>query len=249
MTQAQSNRIQYIIATLLLICLIAIAATGCSTSSALNAAERALQAAQRIETERAAEAERAAEEARQAEAARVAAEAARTAALLAIPARNWHTKPEWHQCIGAPSVLFPGAEYRIWWNGPKPGGSWRFAYRGGGLGLYKRYEYHEDGERAGASDMWAVPGIKAVSVGKAGEQNDAGEWVRWFRWPRGVGPHAGRDIDGSMPATEHGDHYVGAAIKLRSAKATRAGAWFVVHDGAGVEIARKRIYDPEVRQE
>jgi hypothetical protein len=201
---------------------------------------------ERKEAEKERERQAAEEERRQAE----EAERAANEALLAIPHRNWEKQPDWSLCAGAPKTLYPGATYKIWWNGPKPGGSWRFKYTGGGQGLYKRYEYEEDGSVSGTSDVWAVPGVKSAQVGKAGEQDDAGRWIRWFTWPRGVGDHAQKPIDGAhLALTEHDDHYVSGMLKLRSAKASRPGAWFVVTDRSGKELARKRIYDPEVRQE
>jgi hypothetical protein len=124
---------------------------------------------------------------------------------------------------------------------------------GGGDGLYKPYEWDDDGKITAKSKLWLLPApIKAAQVHRAGEFRPDGTLVRWFSWPGSDVPYPAnnRTVDGTALApAPPSSYYHNGRLKMRQAKATTAGNIFRALDATGGVLAALTIIDPERRQE
>lgn len=183
------------------------------------------------------------------------------------PPYGWNDKanrPPPLECAGAPKSIptgfVHGKDYKTWWVEPdrekgEKWGSWRFAYLGGGTGLYKPREYHSDGSNGDDSRVWIVKGHNPSEVLWAAEVENFdiphGAIINYATWPSGVGAASNQKIDGhhAMPDDSNSSHYASGGVKYRYMKASKKMATFVSWSRDGRLLGRLMVYDPEVRQQ
>lgn len=117
----------------------------------------------------------------------------------------------------------------------------------GGDGLYKP-----------EGNLWLLPSrnstngrpMRAPDLGRAGEFSDpAGErLLKWFRLANQAGHSSNAPTDG-RPIIDHANLYHGDRLKMRDAKATYDGTWFLAWDKYGQRLFAKQIINRGVRQE